>query len=797
MAYHNNGVMVEDAKDLIEFWDFDKNSKIGLDPKKTPINSYKPAYWKCQHGHSWQEKIGTMYRRKIKCFYCDGREIWPGDNDLQTLYPELAAEWDTEANGTTPDKISPRDTKRYMWKCKNGHPSFPRSVEHRVNRHDTCPYCSGREVLPGVNDIQTLYPNIAAEWDFEANDGVLPSQVSANTWKPYNWICPKGHHYRKKVYLRTHSIQSVDCPKCVKAHSTSFPEQAVYFYTKQFYPDAINRYRGLSKTGLELDIYIPSWRIGIEYDGKPFHSSEEAKKKERHKYEICKRKGIKLIRIKEGEMPEEPFFIESADEVYFVKKRPSDADMDNFLISFFMQLTEWSHNHFAFYVDPITKNKVPCYSLGVDVNIKRDRPKILEYLIDDERSFGALYPELAKNWDKEKNGNLTPFKLTPGSNHPAFFKCERCGESWSAAISTVVKWKRTLCKKCSMGDNGLNWTKKMVQEKGSLADNVPELAKQWDYGANGDLTPMDIPTSYSKRVAWKCPECGYKWSESPNARVRKDNTFAACPHCSGRVAMPGVDDLETLYPEIAKEWDYDKNGDVLPSQIRPYSNVKRYWICSKHNIGFCAYPGNRVKGCGCSKCKSEKLKEKKGFRVEQYTKELKHIKTYTSLNEAGRELKVSPEAIRQAIINGALSIGFYWKYEGQEFKELKPDKKHQVIAVNVKTGETFEYESAREAERITGIRHGSIMKCCKKDSSYKTAGGFYWYFKGSELEIRENKTTAIPVIGTNVKTGETIEFRSITEAANKMKLNKSAIAKCCKGEEHRKSVGGFRWKYAE
>ena len=732
MAYHNNGIMVENIKDLMDLWDSDKNYQAGLDPKILPVNSSKTAFWKCKDGHHWEEDIKEVYGRKYKCLYCKGSLVWPGQNDLLTLYPEIAAEWDYDKNNTTPDKVTPRDTNTYWWKCKEGHPSFPRSVEHRVNRHDTCPYCTGRKVLPGVNDLQTLFPEIAKEWDYEKNDGVLPSEVYAHTWKPYHWICPKGHHYRKKVYLRTHSIQAVDCPKCVKAHSTSFPEQAVYYYTKQFYPDAINRYRGLSKTGLELDIFIPSWHIGIEYDGKPFHSSEEAKKKERHKYEICKRKGIKLIRIKEGEMPDEPFFIDAADEIYYVKKRPSDDDMDNFLISFFMQLTEWSHNHFAFYIDPKTKKRIPCYSLGVDVNIKRDRPKILEYLIDTEKSFGAIYPELAKNWDVEKNGNLTPFKLTPGSNHEAFFKCERCGESWSAAISTVTKWKRTLCKKCSMGDNGLNWTKKIVQEKGSLADNIKELAEQWDYDANGDLTPFDIPTSYSKEVGWKCPVCGYKWSESPNARVRKDNTFAGCPHCTGRVAMPGVDDLQTLYPEIAKEWDYEKNKGVLPSDIRPFSNTKRFWICSKHGVGFEALPGNRIKGCGCDLCKSEKLKEKKGFKVEQYDKNLAYVTTFVSLNEAGRVLKISPEAIRQAIIKGTLSAGYYWKYEGTEFKELKPDKKHCVVAIGIKSGERFEYESAREAERQTGIGHSRIMNCCNRKEKYKTAGGFYWYFKDDE-----------------------------------------------------------------
>ena len=723
--------MVGNIKELAELWDNAKNSQRGLNLNEIPVNSSKSAFWKCSHGHCWEEDVKEVYGRKYKCLYCKGSLIWPGDNDLQTLYPELADEWDTEANGITPDKISPRDTTVYRWKCKNGHPSFTRSVEHRVSRHDTCPYCTGREVLPGANDLQTLYPDIAAEWDKEANGGILPSQVSANTWKPYHWICPKGHSYSKKVYLRTHSIQSVDCPKCVKAHSTSFPEQAVYFYTKQFYPDAINRYRGLSKTGLELDIYIPSWQIGIEYDGKPFHSSEEAKKKERHKYEICRRKGIKLIRIKEGKMKDYPLFFDSADEMYYVKKRPSDAEMDNFLISFFMELTKWSHNHIAFYVDPITKNKASYYSLGVDVNIKRDRPKILEYLIDDERSFGALYPELAQNWDKEKNKNLTPFKLTPGSNYPAFFKCERCGKSWSATIASVVKWKRTLCKKCSMGDNGKNSTKRAIEEKGSLGEKFPEIIKQWNIEANGKLTPFNIPINYRKEVFWKCPVCGYKWSQTPNSRVRKES-FTGCPHCSGRVAMPGVDDLETLYPKIAKEWDYEKNGDVLPSQIRPHSNKKRFWICSKHGISFDAFPGNRIKGCGCYLCKSEKIKAKKGFKVEQYDKDLTHLKTYASLNEAGRLLQISPEAIRQAILKGTFSAGFYWKYEGTEFDELKPDKKHPIIGINVKTGERVEFESAREAERKTGAGHTKIMKCCNKEPKYKTAGGYYWYFKESK-----------------------------------------------------------------
>ena len=794
MAYHNNGIMVANVKELMDLWDFERNQNKGLNPKEIPVNSCDIAFWKCKNGHTWEEEIGVVYRRKTKCFYCTGRLIWSGENDLQTLYPELAAEWDYDKNDITPDKVSPRDTNTYWWKCKNGHPSFPRSVEHRVNRHDTCPYCSGKKVVSGVNDLETLFPKIAAEWDYEANNGVVPSKVSPNCWTSYNWICPKGHHYKKKVYLRTHSESGVDCTKCVKAHSTSFPEQAIFYYTKQFYPDAINRYKGLSKTGLELDIYIPSWNIGIEYDGKYSHSKEDSKEREQHKYEICKQKGIRLIRIREDN---KPAHLDSADSVYYVKKRPNDPEMNLFLITFFTELTEWSHNHYVPYINPNTNKREVGFKLPVDINIKRDRPKILEYLIDKENSFGFLYPELAKNWDNEANKKLTPFMLTPGSNYEAFFKCERCGESWSATISTVVKWKRKLCKKCSMGDSGQRNTKRIVNERGSLGDFSKEAVEQWDYDANNGLTPYDIPKNYSKPVHWKCPVCGYKWEKSPSFRIH-NNKLRPCPHCAGRVAITGLDDLETLYPNIAAEWDYGKNKNSLPSTTLATCKTTKYWICSKHHKSFKATPFQRINGSGCSMCKGEKIREAKGVRVEQYSKTLEYIRTFKSLNEAAEELNISPSAIGQAIKNGSVSANSYWKYENSEFTELKPDKKHSIVGVNVKTGEQIEFESSREAERVLGIRHNGIMKCCKKVDKYNTAGGYYWYFKGDNLEIRHNKTTAKPVIGINITTNEKKYFDSITAAAKHFNVNMSLIAECCKGKNpHRKTAAGHRWMYAD
>ena len=40
--------------------------------------------------------------------------------------------------------------------------------------------------------------------------------------------------------------------------------------------------------------------------------------------------------------------------------------------------------------------------------------------------------------------------------------------------------------------------------------------------------------------------------------------------------------LESNYPELLLEWDYDKNT-IRPSEVTPKSNVKVFWKCSKCN----------------------------------------------------------------------------------------------------------------------------------------------------------------------------------------------------------------------
>ncbi len=85
---------------------------------------------------------------------------------------------------------------------------------------------------------------------------------------------------------------------------TSFNEQAVYYYLKKHFSDTVNRF---SDFGFEVDVYVPSLKTGIEYDGEYWHETRFDKDNEKDK--MCKQKGIRLIRIREGDLQNTSFAI--------------------------------------------------------------------------------------------------------------------------------------------------------------------------------------------------------------------------------------------------------------------------------------------------------------------------------------------------------------------------------------------------------------------------------------------------------------------------------------------------------
>ena len=256
-------------------------------------NSDKKVWWECRKGHEWQATINSRNNGR-GCPYCAGRFVIKGQNDLQTVNPTLAKEWHYEKNsGLTPDEVMPNSNKKVWWECGEGH-EWQATINSR-NSGIGCPYCSGRDVIKGENDLETVNPTLAKEWNYEKNYGITPKDVLPNSGKNVWWKCSKGHEWQASIGSRN---RGNGCPVCNSERHTSFPEYAIVYYLKKYALKVIHLYKEL---GYELDVYIPSKKIAIEYDGYLWHKNKA--KQDLEKNYKCVKDGIKLYRIREGLPP--------------------------------------------------------------------------------------------------------------------------------------------------------------------------------------------------------------------------------------------------------------------------------------------------------------------------------------------------------------------------------------------------------------------------------------------------------------------------------------------------------------
>ncbi len=189
-------------------WDKAAGANAG-DPDHVGPGSNRRINWVCDRGHRWMATINNRARNGSGCPYCAGNRAIPGETDLATVYPKLAAEWDRERNGDlTPDSIGARTTKRVWWLGACGH-GWRAAIANRV-KGTGCPYCSGKRALPGVTDLATLRPDLAAQW--HSCNELRPEQVRPNAAMKVVWRCEDGHEWEAAVYTRSGAGQG--CPYC-------------------------------------------------------------------------------------------------------------------------------------------------------------------------------------------------------------------------------------------------------------------------------------------------------------------------------------------------------------------------------------------------------------------------------------------------------------------------------------------------------------------------------------------------------------------------------------------------------
>lgn len=129
------------------------------------------------------------------------------------LDPQLLDQWAAELNAPlSPDTLRPNSHRVVWWRCEKGH-SWQAIIASRTRLGCGCPYCAGRRVLKGFNDLATRFPRLALQWDAELNKGLTPSEVTPGSSLRVWWRCGAGHVWRAAVYSRT-GPKKCGCPIC-------------------------------------------------------------------------------------------------------------------------------------------------------------------------------------------------------------------------------------------------------------------------------------------------------------------------------------------------------------------------------------------------------------------------------------------------------------------------------------------------------------------------------------------------------------------------------------------------------
>ena len=308
--------------------------------------------------------------------------------------------------------------------------------------------------------------------------------IPPKTAKKFYFKCEKGHSFQSKV---CHMVDSnIICPICTREKKTSISQLAIYYYLLKIFPDTKQNVSFDFLFNKELDIYIPSLKIGIEYDGQAWHQDIS---KDLSKNQICEDNGIVLYRIRE---PKCPKLNSSSIDIYI--KDVYYKDLNFGIIELF--------------------NKLELeYDFKIDILNDFDEILKLGDFCKKKNSFAEKFPELLKYWDYNQN-TILPEEIAPKSSKKVNWICEK-GHSFKASVSKISIGER--CPYCA--------NKKVIKGENDLKTLCPEIINFWD---EKNLLPEDFFGKSGKIVSLKCPKCNTKWNEQPIKIVKRKYICRNC-----------------------------------------------------------------------------------------------------------------------------------------------------------------------------------------------------------------------------------------------------------------------------
>lgn len=128
--------------------------------------------------------------------------------------------------------------------------------------------------------------------------------------------------------------------------------------------------------------------------------------------------------------------------------------------------------------------------------------------------------------------------------------------------------------------------------------------------------------------------------------------------------------------------------------------------------------------------------------IYQYDLDGKFVNHFPSISEASRKTGINSSKIGYACKKRGIAGDYIWSFRNKpsdikviisHIKNRRSGSK-RVTQFSKEGVYVREYKSAKEAERITGIKSQAISACCKNYRGIVSAGGFVWRFTGDTFD---------------------------------------------------------------
>jgi hypothetical protein len=401
--------------------------------------------------------------------------------------------------------------------------------------------------IPGVNDLQSQFPEIAKEWH-PINNGILkPLDVSKASRKKVWWQCRKHPAHEWETQIKHRTISGSGCPICIGLKvlegfndlKTSDPKIAM-----EWHPI---RNENLKPTEVSRSSSKKVWWQCSKCSDHEW-VSRIADRTSGTDCPICH--GLKVLVGFNDLQSSAP---EISKEWHPTKNgdfKPTEVTKNSNKIVWWQCSKHPEHEWHTRVADRGFRGSSCPICIG-------------QQALEGFNDLNTTDPKIAKEWHPTKNEELKPTEVTRSSSKRVWWQCsEHPSHEWNSLISNRTN-NGTCCPIC-IGQQ-------VLEGFNDLNTTDPKIAKEWHPTKNEELKSTEVTRSSQKKVWWQCSKnATHEW----DAVIGSRTIGAGCPAC----AEYGFNPLKNAWFYLMEKPGEQQFGITNELDVRMNAHRRNGWI---------------------------------------------------------------------------------------------------------------------------------------------------------------------------------------------------------------------------